>query len=168
MNYYSHDMQQQKLDELKQIFPDAFSDGVLDPEKLLDILGSNPATEKGKERYAFTWNGKRACYRTIQTPSDATLKADEGNSVNFHTSENAIIEGDNLEVLKLLQKSYRGKVKMIYIDPPYNKQKDFIYSDNWTDPVTNYLFQTEQMDNEGYLLSQLVWRRPPVSVRLSR
>jgi adenine-specific DNA-methyltransferase len=93
--------------------------------------------------------GKAACFKTIQAPSQATLLPAREESVNFDTTENLIIEGDNLEVLKLLQKSYLGKVKMIYIDPPYNTGNDFIYPDNYAESLQTYLEYSGQADAEG-------------------
>src|SRR5207253_2053142 len=103
----------------------------------------------GKERYGMNWPGKAECFRTIQAPSLGTLRPSAEESINFDTSENLIIEGDNLEVLKLLQKSYLGKVKMIYIDPPYNTGNDFIYPDNFGENLQTYLEYTGQVDSQG-------------------
>jgi adenine-specific DNA-methyltransferase len=103
----------------------------------------------GKERYGMNWPGKADCFKTIQAPSLGTLRPCPEESLNFDTTENLLIEGDNLEVLKLLQKSYLGKVKMIYIDPPYNTGNDFIYPDNYTESLQTYLEYTEQVDAEG-------------------
>src|SRR5574341_2088132 len=103
----------------------------------------------GKERYGMNWPGKAECFKTIQTPSLGTLCPSREESVNFDTTGNVIIEGDNLEVLKLLQKSYLGKVKMIYIDPPYNTGNDFIYPDNYTESLQTYLEYTGQADSHG-------------------
>jgi adenine-specific DNA-methyltransferase len=105
--------------------------------------------DSGKERYGMNWPGKADCFKTIQAPSLGTLRPCPEESVNFDTSENLIIEGDNLEVLKLLQKSYLGKVKMIYIDPPYNTGNDFIYPDNYTESLQTYLEYTGQVDAHG-------------------
>src|SRR5512139_3106713 len=97
----------------------------------------------------MTWPGKADCFKTIQMPSLGTLRPCPEESVNFDATENLIIEGYNLEVLKLLQKSYLGKVKMIYIDPPYNTGNDFIYPDNYTESLRTYLEYTGQVDSEG-------------------
>ena len=102
--------------------------------------------DAGKERYGLVWPGKAECFKTIQAPSVATLRPGAEESVNFDTTENLIIEGDNLEVLKLLQKSYLGKIKMIYIDPPYNTGNDFIYPDNYAETLQTYLEYTGQVD----------------------
>ena len=103
----------------------------------------------GKERYGMNWPGKADCFKTIQAPSLGTLRPCPEESVNFDTTENLIIEGDNLEVLKLLQKSYLSKVKMIYIDPPYNTGNEFIYPDNYAESLQTYLEYTGQADTEG-------------------
>ena len=105
--------------------------------------------EPGKERYGLNWPGKADCMKVIQAPSVATLKPDRNESVDFDTTENLFIEGDNLEVLKLLQKAYFGKVKMIYIDPPYNTGKEFIYPDKYQENLDTYLAYTGQVDDEG-------------------
>src|SRR5206468_8640871 len=116
-------------------------------ERLKLSLGES--VEIGKERYGMTWPGKADCFRSIQTPSLGTLRPSPEESVNFDTSENLIIEGDNLEVLKLLQKSYLGKIKMIYIDPPYNTGNDFIYPDDFSESLQTYLEYTGQVDGAG-------------------
>lgn len=100
--------------------------------------------ENDKERYSFTWKGKTQARQIAQDMSTGTLRPDRDNSKDWENTENLYIEGDNLEVLKLLQKSYHGKVKMIYIDPPYNTGKDFVYKDNFRDNIDNYLTITGQ------------------------
>ena len=142
----SLDIKQQKLRQLQQILPEIFEDGEIIPEKLRDVFGEN--VNESHEHYSFTWAGKRDCYKTIREKTHATLKVDEDDSIP--PGENVFIEGDNLEVLKLLQLSYHKKIKMIYIDPPYNKDKDFVYSDTWGDTIHNYLVQTDQLRDEGY------------------
>jgi adenine-specific DNA-methyltransferase len=122
----------------------------LDFEKLKAELGTfSDLFESRRERYGMDWPGKKEALRLIQTPSYATLKPCREESVNFDTTENLFIEGDNLEVLKLLQKSYYGRVKMIYIDPPYNTDGDFIYPDNYTESLETYLMYSGQMDASG-------------------
>ena len=139
------DAQQAKLREL---FPEVFTEGgKIDFDRLKRTLGET--VDAGKERFGLTWPGKADCFKTIQQPSAATLRPARNESVNFDTTGNLIIEGDNLEVLKLLQKSYLGKVKMIYIDPPYNTGNDFIYPDNYTESLDTYLRYTGQVDDEG-------------------
>src|SRR5579863_6939576 len=112
----SPDIVREHVEQLKANFPEAFSEGKLDFEKLKAVLGDIVDTQP--EKYSFTWAGKRNAIQLLQTPSHATLNPAEEESINFDTTQNLFIEGDNLEVLKLLHKSYSGKVKMIYIDPP--------------------------------------------------
>lgn len=145
---HSHDIPEDKRRELLRLFPEIRTeDGKLDFERLKLALGE--AVDVGKERYGMNWPGKADCFKTIQAPSLATLRPCPEESVNFDTAENLIIEGDNLEVLKLLQKSYLGKVKMIYIDPPYNTGNDFIYPDNYSESLQTYLAYTGQVDAQG-------------------
>lgn len=144
----SLDITAEKRRELLELFPEAHGEGeTIDFERLRRSLGD--AVETGKERYGLTWPGKADCYKTIQTPSMATLLPAPEKSVNFDSTENLIIEGDNLEVLKLLQKSYLGKIKMIYIDPPYNTGNDFIYPDDYSESLRTYLQYTGQVDADG-------------------
>lgn len=144
----SLDLTEEKKQELLRLFPEICTEGgKIDFDRLKLALGE--MVDVGKERYGMNWPGKAECYRTIQAPSTGTLLPCPEESVNFDTTENLIIEGDNLEVLKLLQKAYLGKVKMIYIDPPYNTGNDFIYPDNYTESLQTYLEYTGQVDNEG-------------------
>ena len=144
----SHDLAEDKRHELLRLFPEIRTEGdKLDFERLKLALGET--VDVGKERYGMNWPGKADCFKTIQMPSLGTLRPCQEESINFDTSENLIIEGDNLEVLKLLQKSYLGKVKMIYIDPPYNTGNDFIYPDNYSESLQTYLEYTGQVDAEG-------------------
>ena len=148
LNLRSLDIAAERRVELLRLFPEVHTEGgKIDFERLRAALGESIDT--GRERYGLTWPGKAACARTIQAPSMATLLPVPGESVNFDTTENLIIEGDNLEVLKLLQKSYLGLVKMIYIDPPYNTGNDFIYPDNFGENLKTYLQYTGQVDAEG-------------------
>lgn len=147
----SLDITQQNVEQLKQLFPDVFSENKIDFEALRGVLGEE--IDDSEERYNFTWNGKTKARQIAQTPSTGTLRPCIEESVNWDTTENLFIEGDNLEVLKLLQKSYHKKVKMIYIDPPYNTGKDFVYKDDFHDNIQNYLEQTGQIDNDGNKLS---------------
>jgi adenine-specific DNA-methyltransferase len=134
--------------KLKSLFPEAVTEGgKIDFDRLKATLGET--VDPGKERYGLNWPGKADCFKTIQMPSTATLIPARSESVNFDTTENLIIEGDNLEVLKLLQKSYLGQVKVISIDPPYNTGNDFIYPDNFTESLETYLQYTGQVDAEG-------------------
>jgi adenine-specific DNA-methyltransferase len=144
----SMDVKEEQIAKLKQHFPEAFTEGnKIDWDKLKLTLGES--IDAGKERYGMNWPGKVDCFNAIQQPSTATLIPDREESVNFDTTENLFIEGDNLEVLKLLQKSYLGKIKMIYIDPPYNTGNDFIYPDNYSESLETYLEYTGQVDSEG-------------------
>src|SRR5215813_10472767 len=148
LDLHSQDIAEDKKQGLLRLFPEIRTeDGKIDFERLKLVLGD--MVDVGKERYGMNWPGKADCFRTIQAPSLGTLRPCPEESVNFHTTENLIIEGDNLEVLKLLQKSYLGKVKMIYIDPPYNTGNDFIYPDNYTESLQTYLEYTGQVDAEG-------------------
>lgn len=146
LNFESEDIKQKKLDELKNIFPEIFEDEKINYDKFKTILGEN--IDEKNEHYSFNWSGKKDCYKTIKAKTNATLKVDSDK--NVPDGDNVFIEGDNLEVLKLLQNSYHKKIKMIYIDPPYNKDKDFVYKDTWGDTITNYLIQTDQLREEGY------------------
>lgn len=146
MELERRDLLAQKLEELKNILPEIFDDGVINIDKFKSIVA--PQSDEKSEHYSFTWNGKKECYQTIRQKSNATLKLDTDSTIP--NGNNVFIEGDNLEVLKLLQSSYHKKIKMIYIDPPYNKDKDFVYKDTWGDTITNYLIQTDQLRDEGY------------------
>ena len=146
MDLHSKDLMQEKLDELKNIFPEIFEDDKINYDKFKTILGEN--IDEKNEHYSFNWSGKKECYKTIKSKTNATLKVDEDKDIP--DGDNVFIEGDNLEVLKLLQNAYHKKVKMIYIDPPYNKDKDFVYKDTWGDTMTNYMIQTDQLRDEGY------------------
>jgi adenine-specific DNA-methyltransferase len=144
----SHDIAEDKRQALLHLFPEIRTEGgKIDVERLKLMLGET--VDVGKERYGMHWPGKADCFKTIQMPSLGTLRPCPEESVNFDTTENLIIEGDNLEVLKLLQKSYLGKVKMIYIDPPYNTGNDFIYPDDYSESLQTYLEYTGQVDAEG-------------------
>ncbi len=148
LDVISHDAIDPRRQEVLRLFPDVRTEGgKIDFDRLKLALGE--MVDTGRERYGMTWPGKADCFRAIQTPSLGTLRPCPEESVNFDTTENLIIEGDNLEVLKLLQKSYLGKVKMIYIDPPYNTGNDFIYPDNFSESLQTYLEYTGQVDAEG-------------------
>lgn len=138
MDLESEDLVADRVEQIKALFPEVAveGDGTIDFEKLRLILGDE--VDEGQERYAFTWPGKADAIRQAQTPSTATLRPDKADSVDWDTTENLYIEGDNLEVLKLLQRGYHGKVKMIYIDPPYNTGHDFVYKDSFGDTIENY------------------------------
>jgi adenine-specific DNA-methyltransferase len=148
LNLVSASVTDEQRAALKLLFPEIFSEGgKIDFERLKAALGET--VDAGKERYGMNWPGKADCFKTIQQPSMATLVPAKAESVAWETTENLIIEGDNLEVLKLLQKSYLGRVKMIYIDPPYNTGNDFIYPDNYSESLETYLRYTGQVDSEG-------------------
>lgn len=135
--------------QLAELFPEIVADGKINLDALKTILDVD--IEDGRERFGLTWPGKREAIRAAQTPTTATLMPDKQNSVNWDTTQNVFIEGDNLEVLKILQKHYFGEIKMIYIDPPYNTGNDFVYSDNYADSIGNYLEMTGQSDDRGKL-----------------
>lgn len=143
----SADLVGSNLEALKQLFPEAFTEGKIDFEVLKQLLGG--AVDERAEKYGLNWHGKRQARQLALTPSTGTLRPAPEDSVDWDTTQNLMIEGDNLEVLKLLQKSYAGKVKMIYIDPPYNTGKDFVYPDNFKDTIGNYLSLTGQIDGSG-------------------
>jgi adenine-specific DNA-methyltransferase len=129
----SADIIAENLGRLKELFPEAFTEGKVDFDVLRQLLGD--AVETGEEKYGLNWHGKRTARRLALTPSTGTLRPAPEESVDWDTSQNLMIEGDNLEVLKLLQKSYAGKVKLIYIDPPYNTGNDFVYPDDFKDNI---------------------------------
>jgi len=145
------DIAEENIQKLKQLFPEVFTESKVDFEKLKQVLGEY--VEDSNERYNFTWNGKGRALRLSQTPSLGTLRPCKEESKDWDTTQNLYIEGDNLEVLKLLQKSYYGKVKMIYIDPPYNTGKDFVYKDDFHDSLENYKRITGQVDGNGKAIS---------------
>ncbi|SKA71380.1 adenine-specific DNA-methyltransferase [Thiothrix eikelboomii] len=159
----AHDAETQSLDlvadniaKLTALFPEILTEGAdggkrVDFEALRELLGT--AVEDKEERYNFTWHGKAQARRLAQTPSTGTLRPYPAESKHWDSTQNLFIEGDNLEVLKLLQKSYHQRVKMIYIDPPYNTGKDFIYPDNYRDNIANYLELTGQTGEDGRKLA---------------
>ncbi|HPD46412.1 MAG TPA: site-specific DNA-methyltransferase [Anaerohalosphaeraceae bacterium] len=143
---------------LRKHAPYIFSEDSVDVNRLAAALGKDTATEK--ERYGLSWAGKTDCFRHIQEPTTATLKPCREESVDFDTTENIFIEGDNLQVLKVLQKSYYGKIKMIYIDPPYNTGNDtFIYPDRFQESQDDYLRRIGDKDAEGNMTSDGFWRK---------
>jgi adenine-specific DNA-methyltransferase len=141
----------ENIEELRALFPEAFTEGKVDFEVLRQLLGG--AVDDREEKYGLNWHGKRRARQLALTPSTGTLRPCPDESVDWDTTQNLMIEGDNLEVLKLLQKSYSGKVKLIYIDPPYNTGKDFVYPDDFRDNIKNYLELTGQTDGEGRKVS---------------
>lgn len=138
----SKNIELEEMEKLKSVFPQCFNDGKLDIDKLLNICGEY--IDNDFEKYKFEWPGKSQCYKTAGQRSTGTLRPCVQDSVNFDTTKNLYIEGDNLEVLKLLQTSYSRKVKMIYIDPPYNTGNDFVYEDDFKDPIEKYKEITSQ------------------------
>ena len=154
MDLKSKDITEEQKQKLKQLFPEVVTEEKIDFDKLRQTLGEE--VEDEKERYELSWAGKSQCIKVAQERTTATLKPCREESVNFDTTENLFIEGDNLEVLKLLQKSYSqdgGKIKMIYIDPPYNTGNDFVYNDKFGEELQNYLKLTGQTDEEGRKLT---------------
>jgi adenine-specific DNA-methyltransferase len=150
----SPDMREELRKQLRALVPEAFAEGKLDADKLKALLGENG--DAGPERYSFSWAGKRDALAILQLPTRATLVPDRNNSVNFDEAQHVFIEGENLEVLKVLYRSYFGRVKMIYIDPPYNTGNDFIYPDDFADPLDHYLRITGQKNGDGdYTTSQV-------------
>jgi adenine-specific DNA-methyltransferase len=150
--------QQIKLKELKKLFPEAFCEDKVDWEKLKATLGED--IDFSNERYVLNWAGKSQAFKTLQTPTSKTLKPAKDESVDFDNTEHVFIEGENLEVLKILQKSYFNKVKMIYIDPPYNTGNDsFIYPDKFSETLDAYQKRVGDKDEDGYLTKDGQFRK---------
>lgn len=147
MNGQSLDIKQDIMNKLKEIIPNCFTENKIDWEKLKVFLEDN--IEFQNERYHLNWAGKTDAFRLLQTPTYKTLKPCKEESVNFDETENVFIEGDNLEALKALQKSYFGKIKMIYIDPPYNTGNDFIYKDDYSETLAEYRRKVGDVDENG-------------------
>ncbi|MFC5370762.1 site-specific DNA-methyltransferase [Arcanobacterium bovis] len=143
----SPDFRTELAEQIADLAPEAVADGKIDFEKLKELLSDDVSSSP--ERFGLFWPGKKQAIRTAQSPTTATLQPDFENSKNWDTTQNVFIEGDNLEVLKVLQNHYYGKIKMIYIDPPYNTGKDFVYKDDFRDGMKNYLEWTEQVNGEG-------------------
>ncbi len=143
----SDDVAARKRTDLKRLFPEVFNEDKIDLDQLRRVMGD--WVDESTERFGLTWPGKAACMKVIQAPATGALRPDREESVNFDVSENVFIEGDNLEVLKLLQKAYFGRIKMIYIDPPYNTGNEFIYPDNYAENLDTYLAYTGQSDDDG-------------------
>ena len=152
----SPDLVAQNLSQLKALFPELITEGpdgvAVNLDVLKQLVGDRTVTD-AEEKYGLNWHGKRRARQLALTPSTGTLRPCPEDSVDWDTTQNLMIEGDNLEVLKLLQKSYAGKVKLIYIDPPYNTGKDFVYPDNFQDNIKNYLELTGQTGEGGKKLS---------------
>ena len=147
MDPRSMDIVAENIRQLRQLFPEAFTEKKVDFKVLKEILGEY--VDDSTERYNFTWSDKSKARVLAQTPSIGTLRPCKKESLDWDTTQNIFIEGDNLEVLKLLQKSYYKKVKMIYIDPPYNTGSDFVYKDDFKDNIKNYKKITGQVDGDG-------------------
>ena len=143
----SLNLEKQNIDKLKELFPEAVEEGKINFDMLRAMLGDE--VDDSREKYQFTWNGKAKSIKLAQTPSSATLRPCKEKSKNWDTTENLYIEGDNLEVLKQLQKTYYGKIKMIYIDPPYNTGNDFVYHDDFKNSLDNYKEQTNQITSSN-------------------
>ncbi|MFA5829312.1 MAG: site-specific DNA-methyltransferase [Candidatus Gracilibacteria bacterium] len=153
----SSNPQAKLLAKLMQEMPEIFSEGKIDSKKLKATLGEDVITDQ--ERYGLTWAGKAECFKKIQETTTNTLKPCRAESVDFDKTENLFIEGDNLQVLKVLQKSYYSKVKMIYIDPPYNTGNDFIYNDKFSRTKKEELIANESIDEEGNVINHDLYRQ---------
>ncbi len=151
MNGESKNELKDKINELSELFPEVMTEGMIDFDKLRLVLGEQ--IDENQERYSFQWHGKREALRLSQKTSLGTLRPKVDESVNWDTTSNLFIEGDNLEVLKLLQKSYHGQIKVVYMDPPYNTTNDFVYNDSFNDSIQNYLYLTKQVNDEGSKVS---------------
>ena len=158
MDGKSLNVTEEKINDLKKIFPEAFTEGKIDWEKLKVALGED--IEFRNERYVLNWAGKSDAFRVLQAPTTATLIPCKEESVNFDDTGNIFVEGENLEVLKILQKSYFGKIKMIDIDPPYNTGNDnFIYPDKFSETKEEYLERIGDKDETGYMTREGLFRK---------
>ena len=149
----SADIVHKNVQHLKELFPEAFTEDGVNFDTLRQLLGDLKVLDEGEEKYGLNWHGKKQARQIALDPSLGTLLPCPEESVDWDTTQNLFIEGDNLEVLKLLQKSYANKVKMIYIDPPYNTGNEFIYPDKFKDNLDTYLKYTGQIDDEGMKFS---------------
>ena len=157
-------MRERVREQLRALVPEAFAEGKLDAGKLKALLGENG--DAGPERDSFSWSGKRDAIAMLQLPTRATLVPDRSNSVNFDEAQHVFIEGENLEVLKVLYRSYFARVKMIYIDPPYNTGNDFIYSDDFADPLDHYSCGSPDRRTVTATTPRRRWTRTDASTRL--
>ena len=158
MDGKSKDIKKDKIKSMKELFPEVFTEGKVDTEKLKLTLGEDLNTQD--ERYVLNWAGKSEAFKVLQTRTTATLAPAPEESIDFEKTQNVFIEGENLEVLKVLQKSYYGKIKMIYIDPPYNTGNDsFIYPDKFSESKDEYLKRIGDKDEEGFLLKEGLFRK---------
>lgn len=154
----SLDISQELMEQLKALIPDVFSEGKIDFNRLKSTLGDGLVNSN--EHYELSWAGKSDARREIQRRTTATLRPDAVNSVNLDATQNLYIEGENLEVLRTLQKAYFGKVKMIYIDPPYNTGNDsFVYPDDYSETLKEYRERTGQIDEAGFVNKQTLWKK---------
>lgn len=136
--------------KLAELFPEVVADGQIDTDALEELLNPDLEDEESNEKYEFIWRGKKNSKRIADAPArDTTLILDKDKSKDWDNTKNVYIEGDNLEALKLMQKAYGEKIKVIYIDPPYNTGHDFVYKDKFNDSYNNYLKETGQLDDEG-------------------
>ena len=158
MNGYSQTPKEERIEKLKAIMPEIFDEGKIDWEKLRAVLGDD--VDIADERYRLNWAGKSDAFRVMQEASAATLVPSREESVGFDNTQNIFIEGENMEVLKVLQKSYFGKIKMIYIDPPYNTGNDsFIYPDRFAESREEYMRRVGDKDDDGYMLRDGMFRK---------
>ena len=144
----------ENIEQMKALFPDAFTEGGVDFDVLRQLLGDSSVLDEGEEKYGLNWHGKKQARQIALTPSGGTLLPCPEESVNWDTTQNLFIEGDNLEVLKLLHKSYAGEVKLIYIDPPYNTDGDFVYPDRFKEGLDTYLEYTGQRSGGSWAISE--------------
>jgi len=158
MNLESFNIALDNIEKLEKLFPNIISEGKVDLERLKATIGENYFVSN--ERYVLNWAGKSDAFKALQVPTTATLKPMPDESINFDTSENIFIEGENLEVLKVLQKSYYNKVKCIITDPPYNTGNDsFIYPDNFKESRLDYEKRIGEKDEVGYLMKEGMFRK---------
>jgi len=158
MDGKSLDIKENNISALRELFPGIFSEGKIDPEKFKATFGDDVYFHN--ERYTLNWAGKADAFKTLQERTTATLKPQTELSVNFDTTGNVFIEGENLEVLKVLQKSYYKKIKCIIIDPPYNTGNDsFIYPDRFKEDLEEYEMRTGAKDEEGFLMKEGLFRK---------
>lgn len=171
LKMHSPDLSQDNIAKIRELFPDCVTEGVdettgqtrlvVDFDQLRQEL-SDHVVEGAQERYRLDWPGKREACAVANAPVARTLRPCMDESVNFQSTKNLFIEGDNLDALKLLQETYLGKIKMIYIDPPYNTGNDFVYADDFSDSNAEFLIKSNQVDDEGNRLSA----NPDVAGRL--
>lgn len=157
MDGKSRNIAEENLSRLRELFPEAVKDGKVDIELLKGLLGES--IQSDRDRYGLSWVGKSEAFEEIQRQTTATLVPDKEGSVDFNTTENLFIEGDNLEVLRVLQRSYYGKVKMIYIDPPYNTGNDFIYNDKFAQNRKEHLKKIGAIDDDGNVINAELYRK---------